>query len=347
MILKDWAVERVQQWSARRDLRWRGLPTFRRGGTTGHPSVYYFAPDEDTPSGGVRVIYRHVDELNQLGIPATVVHRRPGFRCTWFQNSTPVTAAHDTVLAPDDVLVLPEYTAPVFDRLDRNIRVVVFNQGPHHTFDGVPLGARPYDALERLESILTVSEDGAELLASAFPHIPVHRVRNVVDPALFYPARSAAANTTRRLSYVPNRRADELHQLLHLLALRPEVVSGRWRISRLSGLTEHAMAEALRATDVFVSLSHRDGFGLPPAEAMACGAYVVGHHGGGGREFFDEDYCSPADENTTLMAAIVDAMEMHEEERRSRGQRASERILTTYSIEGMRADLSDFWGKLL
>ena len=38
------------------------------------PTVYFLTPDFDTPAGGNRVIYRHVDILNSVGIPAFVLH---------------------------------------------------------------------------------------------------------------------------------------------------------------------------------------------------------------------------------------------------------------------------------
>ena len=54
------------------------------------PTVYFCAPDWNVPAGGIRVFYRHVDILNEAGIPAAVLHRRAGFRCTWFENHTRV-----------------------------------------------------------------------------------------------------------------------------------------------------------------------------------------------------------------------------------------------------------------
>jgi glycosyltransferase involved in cell wall biosynthesis len=35
----------------------------------------------------------------------------------------------------------------------------------------------------------------------------------------------------------------------------------------------------------FLSLSHKESFGLPPLEAMACGCRVAGFHSEGGREY--------------------------------------------------------------
>jgi len=46
------------------------------------------------------------------------------------------------------------------------------------------------------------------------------------------------------------------------------------------------VADILRSSRVFLSFSQREGFGLPPLEALACGCAVVGYHGFGGRALF-------------------------------------------------------------
>ena len=45
------------------------------------------------------------------------------------------------------------------------------------------------------------------------------------------------------------------------------------------------VAKALREALLFLSCGHPEGFGLPLAEAIACGCLVVGYHGLAGRDF--------------------------------------------------------------
>jgi glycosyltransferase involved in cell wall biosynthesis len=49
--------------------------------------------------------------------------------------------------------------------------------------------------------------------------------------------------------------------------------------------TREELAELYATCDLFVSASWREGFGLPPLEAMACGAPVVLTDSGGVREY--------------------------------------------------------------
>lgn len=348
MNTKKWILNQIEAQRQRRDLKWRQLPRLTVQPSAGEPSVYYLAPAEKSPSGGVKVIYRHVDELNALGIPAAVVHDQDGFRCEWFENETRVISAHNLRLGKNDLLVAPECYAAGFGGVPAGIRVVVFNQGPHHTFDRIPLDPRfpgaPYSGLERLEGILTVSRDGADLLQALMPHVRVAVARNVIDESVFHPN---PGHLTPRISYVPSRRPEELQQLLHLLNATPEISSGAWHLQALQGLTETGMADALRDSAVFLSLSDRDGFGLPPAEAMACGSYVVGYPGGGGREFFEPTHCSPAHSTTEVFLALVEAMRWPDAVRRELGAKASARILGHYTADGLRADLLAFYGELL
>jgi glycosyltransferase involved in cell wall biosynthesis len=216
-------------------------------------------------------------------------------------------------------------------------------------FDRIPLDPRspaaPYSGLKGLEGILTVSQDGADLLRAAIPDVRVAIARNVIDEGVFHP--DGGTDVRRSISYVPSRRAAELRQLLHLLNARPEISSGKWRLQALQGLSEQSMAVALRDSGIFLSLSDRDGFGLPPAEAMACGSYVVGYPGGGGKEFFEPAYCSPAHDTTEVFMALIEAMQWPEAVRRDLGAKASARILGHYTQEGLKADLLTFYGGLL
>lgn len=334
-------------------LRRRPHPVGFDPGRRTPPTVYYLSPDDDTPRGGIRNIYRHVDVLNAIGIPAAVVHGRMGFRCTWFGNETRVVYASTTVLGPSDILVVPEYNAPMLGSVPAPIRKVIFNQNAYQTFQHIPFtgsapGA-PYTGTQNLLAILSVSRDNADLLRYTFPDIMVGVARPVVDGSLFHPPATTQPRQ-RRIGFMPRRRSTEQQELLHILRSRGVLTD--WTLNPIDGLSEADTAAALRACPLFLSFSEREGFGLPPAEAMACGAYVVGFTGLGGRDFFDPAYCTPVTESDLLAFAVgvEEAIRRYEQDPDavlSAGRQASQRVLSTYDTAGLSTDLDTFYKQLL
>jgi hypothetical protein len=343
--------EALRRAAESRDLRRRTPPEIRYdSGAQGPGTVYYLSPDDNVPSGGIRMLYRHVDLLHATGREAAVLHTGPGFRADWFVNDTRVLAARDVTLGPADILVIPEFYGPGLGALPAGCRKVIFNQNAYQTYDRVPLtttaAGAPYAGVPGIEALLTVSQDNAALLRHAFPDLAVHVARVVVDERVFHPGDRAPG---RRIGYMPRRRAREQEQLLHILRSRG-CLEG-WELVAIDGLTEAQTAAALRDCAVFLSFSEREGFGLPPAEAMASGAYVVGFTGLAGREYFDPRYCAPVAEADLLAFALAveQALRQYDEdpaELAAAGRAAAKQILGQYHDDGLRADLVAFYDSL-
>jgi hypothetical protein len=348
----------VRRIRAVRALHQHRLPRLRTGPTPvmpegchggAKPTVYYLCPDFDQPSGGIRTIYRLVDALNSAGILASVMHHRNGFACSWFDHQTPVVGSKAVTLTPHDVLVVPELYGPDLHRLPLGPRVVIFNQGAYLTFVGIRAASpgAPYRNVPAIEAILTVSHDSADYLRYAFPELRVERVRNVIDGRIFHPAATPGG---RRIAMMPRTRgAAACAELLHLLRARGCLDS--WEVVNIDGRSEREAAEALRSCAIFISFSEREGFGMPPAEAMACGCYVIGFTGLGGREFFDPATSAPVEEGNMLaLAKAAERALLADEEElqamRRRALEASARILKEYSLAHQRADLLAFFGSL-
>jgi hypothetical protein len=338
--------------SQARDLRSRRPPVLKvEPGGGRAPVVYFLTPDQRAPRGGVRTNYRQVDILNAAGIEAAVLHTAPGFRCTWFANDTRTTSADEVRLGPDDVLVVPEFYSPGFDLLPKDIRKIVFNQGAYHTFDYAPDAAEragaPYTELENLLCMVTVSDDSAALLRYTFPGIEVHQTRAVINDQIFRPRPGAVE---RRIGYVPRRRPLERRQLFHMLRARG-VLDG-WELVPLEGYTEARTGELMGTCAIFLSFSEREGFGLPPVEAMASGCYVIGFTGLGGREAFDPAYSAPVPDSDLLAfaTAVEDAVRRFDaapDDLAKAGLLASERVRGRYHEAGLREDLLSVYAPIV
>jgi len=285
-------IVRVARARQRRAFRLRRSET-----TRGTPCVYFLTPDYAAPSGGVRAMYQHVDILNEQGIRAAVLHHRAGFRCRWFANDTVVRYVGATVLGPDDVVVVSELDIDLLAGLDHRQRYVIFNQGVHLTWRCGDTVRQAYES-PRLLGLVTVSEHSAEFLRYAFPRCVVHVAHNSLDVDVFKPG---AAERERVITFVPRRGYDDARLVLGMLEERGALAG--WCVRPLQGLSQAGFAEALRESLIYLALSTQEGFGLPALEAMACGNYVVGYDGFGGREFFRPEFSTRVETGDVLQFA--------------------------------------------
>ncbi len=304
------------------------------------PRIVVMAPDFDRPAGGIRVMYDHVDALNAAGVPAVLMHQGSGFRCTWFDSDTAITSADRDEIATNDVLVVPELFVDVLGRRGVTRPHIVLNQSGHLTWS---INGDDVDRHLRgrcgLLGVIVPSQHIRNYLRYAFPQIPVEVARNAVDSAVFHPG---GATKRRVLAYLDRRDTDDVVQALRILAARGSLDG--WEVRRIRVSDQQRYAADLRETQVFVSTPYQEGFGMPAAEAMAAGAYVVGYHGYGGREYFAPGYSRLARTGDVLgLARCLEDVLRHVERDPdwciSRGLEASRFVTRFYSIENSRREV--------
>jgi Glycosyl transferases group 1 len=255
----------------------------------------------DRPVGGVKMLYRHVDILNQNGIEAYVL-QPPGLgRYRWATNSTPIIELNGGEIGKDDVLLLPEILGPRAAEICRGVDKVIYNQSGYMTFTGYsPEETRnPYGDNEVIATIVC-SRNSWQYLRHAFPDITLFRLHHSVDPSMF----RYRSKKRQQICYMPRKRYSDILQVIQILRCRGllrnfDVVS----IDQVSD--ENEVARIMSESVIFLSGGTAEGFGLPAAEAMACGCVVVGYHGGGGKEFFCPDFSYPVPEGDVRTFAKV------------------------------------------
>jgi hypothetical protein len=312
------------------------------------PAIYFLSPDYQRPAGGIRVIYRHVEILNQAGLRAYVLHWRRGFRCTWFEHDAPVTDVGAISLGHRDLLVVPELDVGLLAGLPADTPHVIFNQNTHLTWARCPdTVSAHYQSSPGLVGVLTVSAHNQAVLNHAFPHLTVRRLHLGLDPAVFHPGDAVRP---RRIAYMPRRGQVDARQVLEILKARKSFAG--WELVPLDGLSHEQVAAQLRHSRIFLAFTYQEGFGLPPAEAMACGNYVIGHHGYGGREFFRPAFSAPVDAGDVLgfVHAVEGALAADRADPdwcAARGRAAAAFIETEYSPSREREEVTAVYRELL
>lgn len=250
--------------------------------------VFVCYPDTNSPIGGVKQIYRQVELLVGAGLEAYVLQRQAGFRADWFTSSAPVLDLDSYIAsgpsADTDLIVLPETWLAQVPSYLPGIPKVIFNQNAFYTF-----GLEGHCAADTLnlyqhadiQGVVTVSHDSRQLLVDGCGVAAerCHVVLNGINPELFHPPEVKV----RRIVFMGRKHADHIRKALLMGSRRP--AWQRYAFRELPRMSHEQVALELREALMFLSCGHPEGFGLPLAEAIACGCLVVGYHGLGGRDF--------------------------------------------------------------
>jgi GT2 family glycosyltransferase/tetratricopeptide (TPR) repeat protein len=308
------------------------------------PRIFVLCPDNNSPSGGVRRLYRHVDVLRKHDHDAFVLHEQPGFRCTWFANDSPVVAQSQAAITPSDYLVVPEIYVAAIPELAPGVPKVIFNQNAYFTFRGWPVdslnGPSPYRHPDVI-AVFAVSDDNREYLQFAFPGLEVRRLHYGIDPifAPKWPKRQLVA-------YMPRKNSEDAIQVLNILRSRGALTG--WELRSIDCVHERQVAEQLSEAAVFLSFGNPEGCPLPPLEAMASGCVVIGYHGRGGREYFDTSFSRPVEagdivEFGRLTEEVLLRALREPDWLADCGRRAAAQVCEHFAPEREELDIVDAW----
>jgi hypothetical protein len=301
--------------------------------------------DDNHKIGGVRQIYRHIDVLNANGFDAAVIHPTKGFRCSWFENSTRTIGFEELNLTEDDYLVLPELDqdVPSFPGSDK-CKVVVLAQNPFgflRGFGGIRQLFEFYQ--KRVSGVICVSEHSRKHLQALLPHLKVHRIKYSFDKPPF-----GQGNTKQKvITFMPRRRGQDMDTILFILE-KTGCLAG-WKIVPIIDVPESRVADIMRTASVFMAGGQMEGFGMPAAEAMACGCCVVGWHGYGAEEAFNPEFSRavPDGDVFAYIEALREILSKDMSEINQMGQKASRFIREQYSTEKEIRSILDAWDGIM
>jgi glycosyltransferase involved in cell wall biosynthesis len=275
---------------------------------------FFVVPDDMHTHGGTTFIYRYVSGLAAGGVSAFVMQSSPTHSYPGIEGDVPVvysdvvrrrlrrwmprhrvaadvarrlvqgwanSAAAKADLLPGDVLVVPDvFINPVTEAFPDQ-RIVLLNQSYGILIDQLA-AARGFKAYPLTRCVADVAtSDASARVPDVLGVRPVHRLPLWIDRSLF--AFSGAKK--RQIAYMPRRLAEDSREVVELLRRTTDLRG--FEIVPIEGRTWKEVADILRESLIFLAFQRDEGFGLPPAEAMACGCIVVGYVGQGAAEYFD------------------------------------------------------------
>ena len=260
------------------------------------PRRYWLAlhPDIRKPIGGAKQMHRFAEALMSCGRQATLIQERADFHPGWFGSRVNTISLTDWRKRSDldprrDVVVLPETFLPAVPRYGQGLPKLLFNQNGSYSFgvrdgDGFPDTAEAVMDLyshSDLAHVLCVSQHDQQLLEHGFRlgSNRVSRLINAIETDVFRPSGSGKK---RMFSFMPRKNSRDAAIVSALLRSQPWFAG--WTLEPIQGLPQAEVAQRLQRSLGFLCFGHPEGFGLPLAEAAACGCALIGYSGLGGRE---------------------------------------------------------------
>lgn len=302
--------------------------------------LFFWVPDDSTPRGGIKQIYRHVEILERAGIEACVLHTQRGFTSDWFEHRARMAYLGESFLrrvyrrivssvdrwAPDEDLGLVA---------GRTIAVADAGGGfiEHRLSDSDVLVMPEYlgSRLARAEIELPMAIFNQNVHGTFWGYglgenggSSVYGRPNVLGAVVVsehnrryleyaFPGLDVhrVVNGVDAALFHPNDsprerrvafmpRKKRLHLEQVINILSNRGVFEGWELTPIDGMNEASVAELLRRSFVFLSTCYEEGFGLPPVEAGMAGCLVVGYTGSAADEYFEEGLCERVDQDDVL-----------------------------------------------
>jgi len=254
--------------------------------------IVYLAPYASSNTGGNKVVFRHVEALNAMGLRAVVRRSAQMAPPDWFRHEAP-TEDGSAPLDADDILVAPE-DSPETLRHCAGLpnRTVIFCQNPY-ALASFGLAALPPELKPRFRTFMACGVGVAGMIARFFDYDLISVVPGFADERTF-----RAAPKEQVIACSPRHRKVEQLAIRYMFErLHPDAAAWRWE--PMETHTEDEVAEVMGRASVFLSLARMEALSLTTLEAMASECLVAGFTGVGAREFTsavngiwaDEDDC--------------------------------------------------------
>jgi hypothetical protein len=245
--------------------------------------------------------------------------------------------------------VFPEIYGPYINYIEKNIKKVIFNQNCYYTYEHYPIlheiSLSPYTDSNTLATIVA-SVDAQKYLKYIYPINNLYRLRLGIDETKFYyePIKK------KQIAFMPRKLKVDVVQVINILKQR-NVLNG-WDLIPIDDKSESEVAEIMRESYLFLSFNFREGFGLPPAEAMACGAIVIGYTGRGGDEYFKNEFSYAIEDRDIIgfankIETVINGFDINKELYLKKGILASQFILGEYSLKNEEDDVVRIWTDII
>ncbi len=290
-------------------------------------NIYFYCPAMNTPSGGIGVLFKQANILQEHGFNVTMIYE-PRFDSkasheesqkkhkkidifekfnpswlgeqlgkvklralgtdTYFYSDGTKEKCEELRINPEDMVIIPEGFPNVMQKFSQlPCHKVVFAQSWYYVLNALSVNQTWQQF--GFNHVISVSDGITEYLNAIMPGLNIKQYSQSIDRNLFKPV--AYQNKYPKIAYMPGRSQDAILKTFNVIktfyCFYPQY---KWiRFDELKGLAKEEFAERLGESAFILYTDEIAGFGTFPLEAMACGTHVIGWTPLGGKEYISPD----------------------------------------------------------
>ena len=191
-------------------------------------SIIYICPTgKNKPTGGIKIIYRHVEILSKLlpkEVESKIFHFEDfNFKCDWFPHNVNFKK-NSTFDSTKEFVIIPEWMAVYHAKIlqKANVKYGIFVQNgfylytkPKNNFSDEEIN----EAYEKAKIIISYSDEITECIKLTFPKLAdkIFRIDISVDSKKFQYTEEIVKNKENLITYMPRKNRNHANKLLFIL----------------------------------------------------------------------------------------------------------------------------------
>lgn len=241
--------------------------------------IFYVCPTVNYPSGGIKLLYRHVFHLNRIGFEAYIIHTKETFAPFKYEYKVPILWFDEIPFYDEnDIVVIPEGMPGMiksFGNKTKRSVVIALNWLYIYLF---------------MNNYENWCDWGITRAISPSPMI-----KNFVEWSMNIPTTLIQDYIdTRRYQYQPSRKKDKISfmsrksvmgQLVCKIINKKRIPVSNFEWRPLEHFDESTYANHLIESKIYMACSSYEGVNMSVLEAMSAGCLVIGFAGVGGKDY--------------------------------------------------------------
>lgn len=269
---------------------------------SGDYTSYFYLPDFEKPSGGMKYAYDHVKCMNENGFNATIIHQKSGFKpkwlCEYFEMDEKENIKNIPVIYLDegkmpinmqDFFFIPEGFPQVMENLAKQnapCKRIVFCMNWYYVLNALPPGV--FWNHYGITDCMSITNTQSQYLKMIMPFLNIRNVVGHIPDDVFYPPEKMI-NKKMQIAFIPSRdggmKAYNIIKTFYALFPYYRFI----RFVEVKGMSRDDYAKVLRESAFYVHFDEHSSWGTAPLEAFLSKCLVAGWDGVGGREYMNTD----------------------------------------------------------